>query len=661
MRQGKWICYPGDYEIMLAEKVQARRFQRGVQIMPFWRVDSPWHNVQFILEFDAPEDTVIRIRHEGEVSLFMEGPNVYYENFTGTVSLKKGSHKIHCWVYHPDGLPCICVDGEYFCSDANVLASYDQYHLLPASEIDCGEQTPNTWKLPKRPISAAVFPCEGGKVYDYGKIFMGYIRLRGCGRTPFRCYFGETLSEAMSDNDCEQITFFTPDGGLYDDGKSRAFRYLRIVTDSPYELSAEEEYNPKKVLFSFGTNDALLDKIVKTAAYTFSVCDREFYLDGAKRDRWLWEGDAYQAFRLDYYRSSDFAAIKRSIVALFGKPPVTAYINHIMDYTLYAILSVWEYYEHSGDLQFLRRIYPVYKEHMDYVCSRVNGDGFLYGLPGDWVFVDWNSRLDTSGELSFEQILFYLALSAFAKVSEAIGEESAEYRERAGKLKAKTDEVFWDDARGVYRHSRKEGTVGEEVSAYANMFAVLYGIVDAEKREKIKHALLFDKSIPPITTPYMQSYKLSCLFELGEYERAVKEIIEYWGGMVNAGAKTFWEYFETGDTDEPPRPMYNRPFGMSRCHIWGSSVLYRVPRYFYGIRTDIDFGESFEVRPVLSLIRDCSVTVALKRGYLSVQADGDGNIKVYSSDLDGCLIAGTNRYAIRAGRTVIVPASACGN
>lgn len=85
MKKGKWICYPGDFEIFLAERVCARRYQREVLVMPFWRVDSPWHNVKFVAEFTVPEDTQLFVKHEGDLSIFMEGPNKYLENFSGTV------------------------------------------------------------------------------------------------------------------------------------------------------------------------------------------------------------------------------------------------------------------------------------------------------------------------------------------------------------------------------------------------------------------------------------------------------------------------------------------------------------------------------------------------------------------------------------------------
>lgn len=138
-----------------------------------------------------------------------------------------------------------------------------------------------------------------------------------------------------------------------------------------------EEYDPRPVAFSYDCADRQFKKIVDISAYTFRLCSREFYLDGIKRDRWIWSGDAYLGAKIDYNFSFDAAKIRRTIVALLGKSPVVTYINHIMDYTLYVFLTVREYYEHTGDKQFVRSIYEILGEHLRFVLSRRNADGFL--------------------------------------------------------------------------------------------------------------------------------------------------------------------------------------------------------------------------------------------------------------------------------------------
>lgn len=652
VKKGKWICFPGDYEMMLAEKVMARRYMRDFPIGPFWRVDSPWHNVKFYKEFTLSEEDTLYFEYEGRISVYFYGWDKYLYGFDGKVTLPAGNYRMEIWLYNPCGLPCLKIDGKEVCTDENFLVSYNQFQLRKSFVCDCLDMTPNTFCFPRREISAAnISKCAGGTLYDFEKIRMCFVEIAGCADRPVFCYFGETLAEVMSDEFCEQIAFFRP-GGKYATDTSKAFRYLRIVADGAYTLKVEEEYNPSAQSMVYESSDKRMMQIIKVAKHTFSVCDREFFLDGAKRDRWLWGGDAYQAFKLEYFVSCDYAKIRRNIIALCGKSPVVTYVNHIMDYTLYTIMSVWEYYCFSGDKSFAEYIFPMLEEHMHFVLGRTNKDGFLYKQPNDWVFVDWGD-LNTDGEVCFEQILLYLALKSMCRLGSRIGKNVTEYESRAERLRQKTDEVFWDEKRGVYLHSRIDGKTGECVTAYANMFAVLYRFADAEKSEKIRRALLEDTSIPQIDTPYMQSYKLACLFEIGEWKAASQEILSYWGGMLDAGATTFWEVYHRGETEETSCEMYGRKFGRSHCHIWGASVLYLIPRYFYGIRKDIAFGETFEVRPVPELIEGTKIEVPLKRGILRVQSE-QGRISVFASEQDGELIIGERHYAVKRGKLLIV-------
>ena len=75
MELGKWLCCYGDYEIMLAEKITVRRYQREIPMDPLWKVDSPWRHVKFFWEFTALCDTVLHIAHEGRIAVFFVGVN----------------------------------------------------------------------------------------------------------------------------------------------------------------------------------------------------------------------------------------------------------------------------------------------------------------------------------------------------------------------------------------------------------------------------------------------------------------------------------------------------------------------------------------------------------------------------------------------------------
>lgn len=654
--QGKWICYSGDYELYLAEKVQARRFQRDFPIAPFWRVDSAYHNVRFTREFTLKKPAVLHFSYEGRISvaLYKPMPYKFIYGFNGTLSLPAGEYGIEIWVYNHSGLPALKIDSEELITDENWLAGFNQFMMKNCGICDCGDTAPSKYALPVRGVNyVSKTEVEGGLLYDFGKMIMGYPVFKNAGDAPIYCYFGETRSEAMSDNDCEQIDFFTPDHGEHATAPAKGFQFLRVSASGGYQMQMLEEYDPRPTVFSYDCADEQFKKIVDISAYTFRLCSREFYLDGIKRDRWIWSGDAYLGAKIDYNFSFDAAKIRRTVVALLGKSPVVTYINHIMDYTLYVFLTVREYYEHTGDKQFVRSIYGILGEHLRFVLSRRNADGFLYKQAEDWVHVDWNATLNTDGEVSFEQILLYLALRSFAYVSREIGENGEEYEVIAADLKAKINAVFWNETRGVYLHSRLDGRVENYATAYANVFAVLYSFADEKQKERITRALLADKEIPPITTPYMQAFRLACLCEAGEYGFVREELLAYFGNMAKTGTSTFWETYEIGEKKENAVGMYGRAYGRSQCHIWGAGAIYILGRYFYGLKNDLSGGEEFLLTPNLPLISESEICLPLKGGFVRVAEHG-GVLSVYAEGGNGKLRVSGEEYLIKNGERLTV-------
>lgn len=649
MKTGKWICYAGDFEIMLAEKVMTRRYQRDFPIGPFWRVDSPWHNVKFYKKFTLSRPTTLYFSYEGRISVFFYGINRFCYEFDGTVSLPAGDYEMEVWVYNKEGLPCLKIDSDELVTDETFLAANNHFQLKKCFVCPCGDLTPNTYALPLKLVAGYTLRAENGvKFYDLQRMVFVFTTVKGKGK--FRLFFGETIGEIMDENHCEQVEFFDlGKGGAHRSETSKAFRYLRVCGDAE-SICFEEEYEPEPVPVKFQSEDKLLEKIFDVAKYTFTLCSKEFYLDGIKRDRWLWGGDAYQAHKIEDYFRFDTEKMKRCIIALFGKPPVVTYINHIMDYTLYTIISVWEYYLKTKDRAFVEYIEPMMTEHMRFVLSRTNEDGFLYKQKNDWVFVDWGLA-DTDGEQSFEQILLHIALSAAADVYELLGKNGAPFRRKAAALKDKIEEVFWDEKRGVYRYSRVNGAVPQKASVHANAFAVLYGFAEGEKIDRIKKAILSGDAEISIT-PYMQMYNYACLFESGEGAQADRKIRDYWGGMVELGVSTFWETFTVGETVEQSAAMYGRPFGRSHCHIWGSGPLYLIPRYYFGVRS-VNFGEEFIVEPNLSLLKNCKITLPLKRGTLQIEICGK-TVSVGATELGGTLKLNGNEYKILRGETIHV-------
>lgn len=120
-----------------------------------------------------------------------------------------------------------------------------------------------------------------------------------------------------------------------------AFWYI-WVSDPGAEIGAQYEYLPLERRGAFSCGDELIDWVWETAAYTFHLNCREFFLDGIKRDHWVWSGDAYQSLFVNRYLFFDPAIEQRTLIAIYGKRPFAQHINTIIDYTFFWFLVLHE-------------------------------------------------------------------------------------------------------------------------------------------------------------------------------------------------------------------------------------------------------------------------------------------------------------------------------
>jgi hypothetical protein len=348
---------------------------------------------------------------------------------------------------------------------------------------------------------------------------------------------------------------------------------------------------------------------------------REFFIDGIKRDRWTWSGDAIQSYLMNYYLFFDAQTVKNTIWLLRGKDPVTSHTNTIMDYTFYWFLSVYDYYMFTGDSKFIEMVYPRMQTMMDYVLSRTNKNGMVEGLTGDWVFVDWaDGYLDKHGELSYEQVLFCKSLETMALCARVAGSsvDKVKYEKLAADLKTKIVPAFWNEAKQALVHNRVNDVQRPDITRYSNMFAVFFDYLNPQQKQFIKQSVLLNDSVLKITTPYMRFYELEALCALGEHKAVTQEMKNYWGGMLREGATTFWEKYNPADKGTEHLAMYGRPYGKSLCHAWGASPIYLLGKYYLGIKP-VDAGYSvFSIDPHLGGLKWIEGTVPTPHGFINL-------------------------------------------
>ena len=588
MKEGKWIWYPGDFEADLCWRFNARRYERDVIIPQMCRPDRCSPTVSFRRDIRLNYREKFYIEADGKFNVMVNGRYLY--GCKDSFELEAGRYRLDITVHNENFLPALKLASENVVSDENFLVCcQDRHYVRPATDTGfLNGARPSDFRLPTRRAEfVRVYEKDGRRIYDFGKEIMAFLQFTlDADADVFVCY-GESEEEA-----CDYENSLQTDSLVCKKGENRApltkgFRYVCIESEaSVSRVSALAEYLPHRVQAKLSTGDDLLNRIFDTSMYTLDLNAREYFTDGIKRDRWTWGGDFYQCGLMNLYSFFDLDLYKRTYIALIGKSPVTHYTNHIMDYSFLMLISLREYLEHTGDGEFVRFIYPRAKELAEFCVSRADAErGLIEGREEDWVFIDWGTGMnDNEGAVFAEQVLFRAAMTDMAKIAAWVGDEafSRKYALWAEKIAANLP-MFWDEERGGFIHSIKNGRRNRKFYRQDNVIAILFDGCDAAKKESIVENILFDENVPKIVTPYFKFYEFEALCRMGRQKEVFAQIEDYWGKMLELGATTFWELFDDTDQGVEHYGMYGKKFGKSLCHAWSASPIYLLGRYFMNV------------------------------------------------------------------------------
>jgi len=682
-QKATWIWYPGDFEIELANKMQNRRTERGTFYPVFWKMDAHYVLVDFHKVFDVPQQEEVNIYVEGEYNVKLDGK--LFEGSPGHIIVPAGKHKINIKVFNRGNVPAVFVKGKSVVSDSSWLVTFEDKEWIDESgktsdvsatkwlkagywNFNLPSQLPSAFKLPVVKNSP-VTTTKGNKslFVDFGKETFGFIRLHGLkGKGKLSVYYGESREEALSADHCETLDRLDVNNTIKKEetlGLSKAFRYINVQYDGTVSLDSVSmlyEYADVKERGSFRCNDEEINKIYEVAKYTFHLNTREFFIDGIKRDRWVWSGDAYQSYLMNYYLYFDNETVTRTLLALRGKDPVTAHINTIMDYTFYWFLGIYDYYLYTGDKTFIQQFYPRMQSLMEYCLGRRDENGLMKGLPGDWIFIDWAAGLSKKGEVSFEQLLLARSLETMGLCAgiadDATG--AARYKKLSEELRKKLFELYWNENKQALVHSRVDGKQTDNVTRYSNMFSIFFNYFNESQKQAVKKSVLLNENIQKITTPYMRFYELEALCAMGEQSYVLKEMKDYWGGMLKLGATSFWEEYNPGKKGAEHYSMYGREFGKSLCHAWGASPIYLLGKYYLGVKPASPGYATYDVEPNLGGLQWMEGKVPTPKGDIEIYVSreqvkvtgrtGIGTVRIKSKTLP----TGKNVTAINKGENI---------
>jgi alpha-L-rhamnosidase len=352
------------------------------------------------------------------------------------------------------------------------------------------------------------------------------------------------------------------------------FGWIHVrMFESPWTIKAVRvvcQVKPTNYLGSFECSDPMLNRIWYAGAYSVkaNLCKDYF---GAllmdRGDRISWTGDAHpaQAAALVAFGNWDF--IRDNLERSAGTN------NGIESYSLYWVLSLVEYYQHTADHSTLER-------HIEHAVDLLNHAASICHDP-PIAFYGWDERLGAGFEAPdcFEtkaayRMLFIQASMAFADVMEASGRRdlSASCRKRALE---KLSEV------------RSAGRWYEPLGLHALADAVNSGQTTTEEKDEIFKLRFEDRLHRLSFSPFNQYFILQALAGMGRYDEAFATLHDHWGGQIRYGGTTFFETY-TPSWNECVRENGALPNGqsgyVSLAHAWGAGVTAWLTREVLGIR-----------------------------------------------------------------------------
>ena len=475
---------------------------------------------------------------------------------------------------------------------------------IDALTSNAGGENEFTVELPAIPIQAEDAPQI---MLDFGRNANGRLHFISDSddTAEVTIQYGESDTEALNQPYLGYDTLFiAPHSSAY--GPKSAFRYaiVRFVGGSGKlrfkSINLGLIYYPVEYKGSFESSDPKLNLMWAIGAYTAHLCMQDGIWDAPKRDRAPYAGDFDISGRVINDVFGDRFLMEDTLDRLMGPPPVRQHVNATAGYSALWITDEAEYYRHNGSRQQLMSFHDRLIQLMQLMEKDLDDRGLYANLTKTRPFLDWSPEMvgDTPEARSGTQMEFYDGFAQGIYLLDEMGDtqNAQHFRQRAVQLKAAAHQYLLDAHTNSY---------GERWQI--NATAVLSGIADPSQYDAIWKASLASvgkiKHNALIITPYYNYYVISALARMGHRAEALDWIRQYWGGMVDEGATSFWESYDPGWYKDDPHGSLQADNGsgyrVSMAHGWSSGVTPWLMEEVLGIHSTGAGFSTVDIRPDL--------------------------------------------------------------
>lgn len=432
---------------------------------------------------------------------------------------------------------------------------------------------------------------------------------------------------ATNDHAVRDMVMTLPFYGQMEVGSS-GFRFVRIDLLTPgqtinlKEATAILRYRNIPYLGSFRCNDQRLNDIWNVGAYTVHLNMQEYIWDGVKRDRLIWLGDMHPETSTINAVFGDDPSFYASMDLACEQWPLPGWLNGMSAYSMWYLIIQHDWYMHNGRKDFLQKHAGYIKGLVDLIDTKVAEDGTE--TLSESRFLDWPSSPNTEGVESGYRALLVWAMRDAAILCRILGDEA-----RA----QKSEDIVRRLDRKVMPHN--------DLKQAAALMAIA-GLLKPEEACKGCVAVGGPKGF----STFYGYYMLQAMAMAGQYEEALDIISQYWGGMLDMGATTFWEDFDLEWTRDAGRidtfvpegkkdihgdfGAYCYPgFRHSFCHGWASGPTAWMSEHVLGVKPLEPGCSKVRIEPHLGKLEWAEGSYPTPKGIIRIRHERrpDGTIK----------------------------------
>ncbi|MFD1677904.1 family 78 glycoside hydrolase catalytic domain [Alicyclobacillus fodiniaquatilis] len=474
-------------------------------------------------------------------------------------------------------------------------------------------------------------------VIDFGQEITGQFHMFASGNSgdkiEIRCGEelnpdGVTVRYEMRCN-CTYQEFWTLSGREEDELEFfdyKAFRYVEVIGKPDVKIDVERfsaivrHFPFDEETCTFTSSHALLNQIWTICKNGVKYGTQENYVDCPSREKGQYLGDntvithahGYLTGDLRMFKKAlyDFALLSSRVCPGFVAVAPGHFMQEIADFSLQWPIQLLEYYRQSGDIEFLREMYPLAQALLQHFKQYERADGLLCQVTDKWNVVDWpeGMRDDYDVELSIPiGDTCHIVINAFYFGSRLAVQEIARHLhlpvEDLSDFRRAFQRTFFNPATQLF--------VDAEGSQHTSLHAVALPLLfDLFPRQAKSNAVDFIAKKGLQCGVYMAYFVLKALASAGAYQ-VVYDLItsddtNAWSTMVKEGATTCFEAWSK-----------ELKWNTSLCHPWASAPIPILIEEIIGLRPAAPGWQAVQFTPhIPAELRDISIQFRVKTGVI---------------------------------------------